>query len=98
MRKGSINAQKNNSTRKDGAPVAYGPYSTLTYKDSGGKTHTESIAAGKLDFYRGEIEKFRKFQALSAEYVQLAEQKSKLAFQEGQEGAGEEKAKKNRKS
>jgi hypothetical protein len=54
-------------------------------KDSDGKTHTESIAAEQLDFYRDEIENFRKFQTLSAEYVQLAEQKSKLTLQKGAE-------------
>jgi hypothetical protein len=94
MRKGSINSQKNKAVRKDGSVAEYGPYSTLTYKDADGKTHTESIAAGDLDFYRSEIEKYRRFQELSAEYVRISEEKSRLTTQM----TLDEQAKKNRKS
>jgi len=94
MRKGTINMQYNKTKRKDGNIVLNGPYTTLTYKDTDGKTHTESISSDKVDFYREEVSKFREFQQLSAEYVRLAEQKSILA---AQDAAPDEKLKKNKK-
>ena len=95
MRKGTINMQCNKKKRKDGSTVINGPYTTLTYKDADGKTHTESIPADKVDFYHNELDKFRKFQQLSAEYVHLSEQKSKLA---DQHSIIDEKSKKNKRS
>jgi hypothetical protein len=95
MRKGTISEQIIKTGLKDGSIKENGPYYILTAKDQNGKTITESIPKGKLEFFRQEIEKYKEFKDLANQYEILSEESSKL------KSAGieneTEKLKKNRK-
>jgi hypothetical protein len=96
MRKGTINEQKIKTRQKDGSIKSNGPYYILTSKDSNGKTITESIPEEKLEFYRQEIENYKKYKKLTSKYETLAEESSKLKLDDN--SLLNDKIKKNKKS
>ena len=51
----------------------HGPYWSLTFK-AGGKTVTRSLRPDQVDAARQQIATYRRFQALSAELVEVSEQ------------------------
>jgi hypothetical protein len=73
MRKGALNATCQKVAHKDGETAVKGPYYVLTRKGDGGKTVTKSIPAEDVPRIRQEVDKYRKFRALSDEYVGVCE-------------------------
>ena len=78
MRKGVVSNRVITKTLKNGEEKINGPYYTLTYKGSKGKTVGHSIPADKFEFFKSETENYKRFRELSDEYVQLCEKQSKI--------------------
>ena len=95
MRKGTISEQYIKTLLNDGSVKENGPYYILTSKDSKGKTVSESIPKGKLEFFKHEIEKYKKFNELAEKYEILSEESSKIKSDNSQAA---EKLKKNKRS
>lgn len=89
MRMGSVYDHYLPNPRKDGAPRRRGPYPTYTFKQ-GGKTQAKHLRnQAQAELYRGQIEAFRRWQALSAQLVQVSQRLADL------EAAGQDGGKKN---
>ncbi len=71
----------------------HGPYWSLTFKTDG-KTVTRSLRPDQVDTARQQIANYRRFQALSAELVQISEQICRARMAPTAEAA--EQAKKKR--
>jgi hypothetical protein len=89
MRMGSITEQHLPTRRSDGSIYRRGPYLTYTYKQ-GGKTRGKHLRdVREADLYRSQIEAFRRYQALSAQLVQVSQRLADL------EVSGDQGGKKN---
>jgi hypothetical protein len=76
MRKGVLNATYQKVAHKDGEIAIKGPYYVLTRKGNGGKTATKSIPAEDVPRIRQEVDNYKKFRALSDEFVNVCEELS----------------------
>jgi hypothetical protein len=78
MRRGSVTEQHLPTRRKDGSLYRRGPYWTYTFKQ-GGQTRGKHLRhAQEVELYRGQIEAFRRWQALSVELVQVSQRLADL--------------------
>lgn len=84
MRKGVLNATYQKVAHKDGEIVVKGPYYVLTRKGKTGKTVTKSIPAEDVPHIQQEVDNYKKFRALSDEFVNVCEELS-LAHGDGDE-------------
>jgi len=73
MRKGSVTEQTVATRAKDGQPAERGPYPLYTCKKKG-RTRSKRIPRERVPLYREQIERFRRFQDLIAEYAEISEQ------------------------
>lgn len=89
MRKGTLNEQYVQTTRKDGTPSRRGPYTLYTFKERGQTVSRRLSDRAQIACYRQQIAAFRRFQELTAELAQVGQQ---LA---DREAAGQEDGKKN---
>ena len=76
MRKGVLNATYQKVPHKDGKIAVKGPYYVLTRKGDGGKTVTKSIPAEDVPHIQQEVDNYKKFRALSDEFVNVCEELS----------------------
>jgi len=81
MRRGSITPQYFAATGKDGSPTRRGPYPLYTCK-RGGRTHSRRLRQPQVPHYQAQIERYRRFEALLAQLVELSEQMADLALLE----------------
>lgn len=73
MRRGSVVEQYYEVKRRDGTVARQGPYFLYSYKE-GGKTVSRRLSGpGEAERYREEIERFRRFESLSAELVEVSQ-------------------------
>ena len=72
MRKGSITQQYFKTTKKDGSAGRRGPYPLYSCKKKG-KTVSKRIAKDRVDHYQEQIGRFRQFEELIGELVEVAE-------------------------
>lgn len=82
FRRGSIVEQYVVATRKDGTKVQRGPYVLYSYKEKGKTVSRRLTDPEQIPLYREQIERFRRFQQLSAELLAIGEQMSELALTE----------------
>lgn len=73
MRIGSICEQYQHTKRKDGTRTKRGPYLMYTRKKEG-KTVGKRLSKEEATLYRNQIDSFREFQELSAQFVETSEQ------------------------
>ncbi len=82
MRKGSVATIKPRRTGKEGAPVRARACWRYTYKDKNQKTRGCHIAAKELArTYREQIAAFRRFQALSDEFLEASQALADLSVE-----------------
>jgi len=82
IRRGSVTEQYVETTRKDGTKTRRGPYVLYSYKEKG-KTISRRLTDPKLiPVYRQQIEGFRRFQELTAEFRAVGERISDLLLAE----------------
>jgi hypothetical protein len=80
MRRGSVTAQMVPVQRADGTRGERGPYPVYTYKDRG-KTRSRRLhTKGEAERYRAQIQVFRRFQALTAQLLEIGERLAELAL------------------
>lgn len=82
MRRGSVVDQYVEATRKDGTRVRRGPYVLYSYKEEGKTVSRRITDPEQIPLYQQQIDRFRRFQQLSAELITLGEQLSELALSE----------------
>ena len=98
IRRGTVTEQVFQAQRKDGSKVQRGPYPLYTFKDKG-KTRSRRITDRRqVPIYEEQIQAFRRFEALSAELVQLGEETSELALSEEEELKKKPKSNSRKKS
>ena len=86
MRMGSITEQHLPARRADGSTYRRGPYLTYTFKQ-GGKTRGKHLRdAAQAELYRRQIQTWRRYQALSAELVQISQRWADLEAEGSQGG------------
>jgi hypothetical protein len=86
LRRGSVIDQVYESVREDGTKVRRGPYPLYSFKEKG-KTVSRRIKDPKRKrVYEGQIQAFRRFQALTAELLRLGEELADLALAEDPTG------------
>ena len=73
MRRGSVCEQYQRSRRKDGTVTRRGPYAMYTLKRKG-KTVGKRLAKKDLPLYRAQIERFRGYEKLAREFLEVSEQ------------------------
>jgi hypothetical protein len=73
MRKGSITQQYFETKNKDGSTGQRGPYPLYSRKRRG-KTASKRIAKDRVDQYEEQIRRFRHFEDLIGELVEVAEE------------------------
>jgi hypothetical protein len=76
MLKGVLNATYPKVAHKDGNIAVKGPYYVLTRKGDDGKTVTKSIPAEDVPRIQQEVGNYKKFRALSDEFVNVCEELS----------------------
>jgi hypothetical protein len=89
MRMGSVCDHYLPTKRKDGSTYRRGPYPTYTFKQDGKTRGKQLRGPEQVALYRQQIEVFRRYQALSAELVQVSQRLADL------ESAGDKGSKKN---
>jgi hypothetical protein len=82
IRRGSITEQYVETTRKDGTPKRRGPYPLYTFKEKGKTISRRLTDRDLVPVYRSQIEKFRRFQDLTAELLVIGEEISDLVVSE----------------
>ena len=95
MRKGVISEYFVKSKLKDGTIKTNGPYHTLSLKGANNKTVGEKIPSDMLEFFKTDVENYKRFRELSDEFITVCEQVSK---QSAQTEHSDEQLKKNKKS
>lgn len=89
MRMGTVYDHYLVTRRADGSTSRRGPYPTYTFKQAGKTGGKQLRNAAQADLYRRQIEAFRRFQELSAQWVQVSQRLADL------EAAGQDEGKKN---
>ena len=89
MRMGSVCDHHLPTKRKDGSTYRRGPYPTYTFKQRGKTRGRQLHNQQEAELYRRQIDTFRRYQALSAQLVQVSQRLADL------EAAGEPGCKKN---
>jgi hypothetical protein len=80
MRRGSLSEWTYDKTLKDGTVKQRGPFFRITRKDGNNKTVTTPVQKASLDYFRKEVDNYRKFRKLADEYAEVCEQISVLAY------------------
>lgn len=73
MRRGTLNEVYKQQKLKDGTIVKRGPFYNVTTTDKTGKTKTTAIPKKDLEEVRQEVENYKRFRALSEEYIEVCE-------------------------
>jgi len=96
MRRGSVVEQYYEVKRRDGTVARQGPYDLYSYKKAGGKTVSRRLSGPEeARRYREEIARFREFERLSAELVEVGQRLCEVG--PAAEAASGEREKKLRK-
>jgi hypothetical protein len=82
IRRGSVVDQYVEDTLKDGTKVRRGPYVLYSHKNKGKTVSRRITDPQQIPLYRKQIDAFRRFQQLTAEWVSIGEQLSELALSE----------------
>jgi len=79
MRKGTLSTRHNKVTNKNSEETLNGPYYVLTKKGAGNKTISEPIPATDAPRVQEEVDNYKRFRQLSAEYVDVCEKLSRFS-------------------
>ena len=82
LRPGSVTEQFVPTRRKDGTRGRRGPYVHYTFKRNQKTFGKQLRGPGQAQLYREQIERFRRFQALSAEFVSVSQRLADLEVEE----------------
>lgn len=96
MRAGSVCEQFQRTKHKDGTLTKRGPYAMYTRKKNG-KTVGKRLSQQEAPLYRRQIDLFRKFQELSAEFVETSERLADLEVVAETEGKKNSRGKSRKK-
>jgi len=87
MRKGSVTEQFFDARRKDGCLSRRGPYPLYTFKEKGKTVSRRLRKKAQAALCREQIEAFRRFEQLAAEFQDISQQLADLTLA----GLGDEK-------
>lgn len=73
MRRGTLNEVYKQQKLKDGRIAKRGPFYNVTTTDKTGKTVTTAVSKKDLEEVRQEVENYKRFRALSEEYIEVCE-------------------------